>query len=98
MCFQGSDKISLHAGCREILGDSLDPIPSRALSVSCSTILILSSVARISGCLTNFCTLQLGLIALAILCLESDHHGNGRHLWDITGYQYAATEKVKSRV
>ena len=31
---------------------------------------------------------------MAILCLEEDRHGNGRHLWDITGYQYAAYAKV----
>lgn len=35
----------------------------------------------------------MGLIAYAIICLESDHHGNGRHLWDITWYQYVAYAK-----
>lgn len=31
---------------------------------------------------------------MAILCLEEDRHGNGRHLWDITGDQYTAYAKV----
>lgn len=31
---------------------------------------------------------------LAILCLEEDRRGNGRHLWDITGDQYSAYAKV----
>ncbi|KAM0795178.1 hypothetical protein BDR22DRAFT_894428 [Usnea florida] len=36
----------------------------------------------------------LGLIGLAIVCLEEDRHGNGRHLWDITGNQYTAYAKL----
>ena len=32
---------------------------------------------------------------MAILCLEEDRQGNGRHLWDITGDQYSAYAKVK---
>ena len=31
---------------------------------------------------------------MASLCLEEDRHGNGRHLWDITGNQYTAYAKV----
>ena len=32
---------------------------------------------------------------MAIVCLEEDRHGNGRHLWDITGNQYTAYAKVE---
>ena len=32
---------------------------------------------------------------MAIICLEEDRHGNGRHLWDITGNQYTAYAKVE---
>ncbi|KAL9064402.1 MAG: hypothetical protein Q9161_008914 [Pseudevernia consocians] len=31
---------------------------------------------------------------MAILCLEEDRHGNGRHLWDIKGDQYSAYAKL----
>ena len=31
---------------------------------------------------------------MTILCLEEDRHGNGRHLWDITGNQFTAYAKV----
>lgn len=37
---------------------------------------------------------QIGLIALSVLTLEEDRQGNGRHLWDITGYQFVAYAKV----